>query len=411
MKKRDNGTNEMNGTNGKFQARFRSSFVCFVISVCCAHLFHHRRAPQVHRGIQGLLPCGLPLCSSVSSVVKGCLRLKRGSNLSGDVMAYKLRVKTLTIETAGIPVVGPEALTRKVQIVAPASNAGAVYYGSKGLTAGIRRALAAGATDTHEAPANGELDLSALRFDAATNGDKITLIYYEFELQPDPAYLLPNQLSGLQGWWKADGITGYANQAPLDGWADASGNNKMLTGVTSYRPLYQTNVQNGLPGVFFDGVNDTLEVSLDHGVYTLVWAVKLTVGGLLWWGEGGSSESDYIASGDDPGIYVSRGGASRIERVYPADWLTGAHIVAVRVGATAGDFLARRDGASVKPASAGNSLDPGSNATSRNVFVGTRDGDYPIAGHLLEGMFFNEAKSLSEIEQLEAYLNDKWSLY
>lgn len=69
----------------------------------------------------------------------------------------------------------------------------------------------------------------------------------------------PNQLPNLSFWIKADSITGLANNAPVATWNDLSGNNNHVSqGTAGARPLYKTNIKNGLPAVFFDGVDDTL---------------------------------------------------------------------------------------------------------------------------------------------------------
>jgi len=65
---------------------------------------------------------------------------------------------------------------------------------------------------------------------------------------------VPPDLSNLVGWWKADAITGLANNDPVSQWNDShtSGNN-VSQGTASKKPTYKTNWQNGLPGVYFDG--------------------------------------------------------------------------------------------------------------------------------------------------------------
>ena len=63
----------------------------------------------------------------------------------------------------------------------------------------------------------------------------------------------PDELS-LNLWVKADQITGVADGDPLDLWEDQSENGFDFTAAGGQRPTYNTNVQNGLPGVNFTGV-------------------------------------------------------------------------------------------------------------------------------------------------------------
>ncbi len=67
----------------------------------------------------------------------------------------------------------------------------------------------------------------------------------------------PLALSGLVAWWDASSI-GLADGTAVDTWADSSGNGFTLTGTLTARPVYKTNIKNGLPVVRFDGSNDVM---------------------------------------------------------------------------------------------------------------------------------------------------------
>ena len=61
-------------------------------------------------------------------------------------------------------------------------------------------------------------------------------------------------------WLRADAITGLNDTDPVATWPDSSGNSNDATqGTAADRPLYRTNIVNGLPIVRFDGANDFLE--------------------------------------------------------------------------------------------------------------------------------------------------------
>ena len=70
----------------------------------------------------------------------------------------------------------------------------------------------------------------------------------------------PASLPGLALWLKADAITGLSDGDPVGSWADSSsaGNDTSQTD-SAKKPLYKTNILNGLPVVRFDGSNDTLD--------------------------------------------------------------------------------------------------------------------------------------------------------
>ncbi len=75
----------------------------------------------------------------------------------------------------------------------------------------------------------------------------------------------PSQLGNLSLWFDAtrnvysdSGTTPCVNGDPVQQWNDQSTSAKNLSGVATARPTYNTNIQNGLPGITFDGVNDVM---------------------------------------------------------------------------------------------------------------------------------------------------------
>lgn len=72
---------------------------------------------------------------------------------------------------------------------------------------------------------------------------------------------LPSEVSGLSLWFKADAITGLVNDDPVSTWSDSSDNGNDATQTLTARPLYKTNILNGLPVVRFDGSNDIMNIA------------------------------------------------------------------------------------------------------------------------------------------------------
>lgn len=78
----------------------------------------------------------------------------------------------------------------------------------------------------------------------------------------------PTNIAGLSLWFDANrsvfsdnGVTPAVNGDPVQQWNDLSASANNLTGSLTARPTYNTNVQNGLPGITFDGINDTMVTS------------------------------------------------------------------------------------------------------------------------------------------------------
>lgn len=94
-------------------------------------------------------------------------------------------------------------------------------------------------------------------------------------LTGDPA-LDPDDISGLQVWVKADQLV-LNNNDLVATWADQSGNARNFTAAGGQRPTYQTNIQNGLPGVFFSntaGVGMTGAYNKGSGDFTVMIVLK-----------------------------------------------------------------------------------------------------------------------------------------
>ncbi|KPA12620.1 secreted protein, partial [Candidatus Magnetomorum sp. HK-1] len=67
-----------------------------------------------------------------------------------------------------------------------------------------------------------------------------------------------NGRSALSLWLKADTITHLSNGASLTEWADTSGNNHIFSSIST--PIFQENIQNGYPAIYFDGTDDYLKI-------------------------------------------------------------------------------------------------------------------------------------------------------
>lgn len=83
---------------------------------------------------------------------------------------------------------------------------------------------------------------------------------FETDLSSWYGGVLPNSLSDLKLWLKADALTSINDGETVTTWSDSSGNGYDLTqSNSSYKPLYKTNILNSMPGIRFDGSNDSLQ--------------------------------------------------------------------------------------------------------------------------------------------------------
>jgi hypothetical protein len=85
----------------------------------------------------------------------------------------------------------------------------------------------------------------------------------------------PASVGGLVEWHDASALTGLADGDPVASWTDRSTSGIPATQATSSkRPTYKTGIQNGLPVVRFDGVDDVLAAGTAVTVGTVFAVAK-----------------------------------------------------------------------------------------------------------------------------------------
>lgn len=140
--------------------------------------------------------------------------------------------------------------------------------------------------------------------------------------------------SDLSTLFQDDGMTTpvATNADPVGAWMDKSGNGgHALQSTSSRRPTYRTAIQNGLPALLWDGIDDYLRdlTLLLPPPYTLVVVHRLTSTLTQWLvsGVGSSSRIDFNVGNGGTGAYqwVALGG--------PFDMTTG-NIAQTGIGKT-----------------------------------------------------------------------------
>lgn len=219
---------------------------------------------------------------------------------------------------------------------------------------------------------------------------------------------VPQTISGLYLWVKADAITGKSDSDTVTQWDDSSGNGRHLTEATN-PPTYQTNELNGLPVVRFDGNNDKLSRTVTNFASTWTIAVaarkQTAVGGIehplfqIADTSGHLMTYNVIGNGftwvhDNVGVNAGLG------LCHP---VTTAFFIVARLNSNSSmDF----DGNGTRV-----NINPHDNAASPNIFnLGAGAfgvfGDYDVA----EAMIYSRPISDAEINKLEAYVTAKWGI-
>lgn len=219
--------------------------------------------------------------------------------------------------------------------------------------------------------------------------------------------LAPDDIPNLLGWWKADSIS-QSDGTTVASWTDSSGGgNTMTQGTEADKPLFRTNIQNGLPALSFDesGSGDFLGLSAQKtNIMTAVLVAKWSGandrdyvpfignspgGGTLsfhgepfsggnWFGGSGSSILVYDGQGWKNNLYWGRNHTNLLRGADAA-----AQIWVVRtLGACSGQ-----------------------STPQQNTF-GTRT----WRGYIFEYIWYSRPLGDPEIEGLIAHLRDRWAI-
>lgn len=216
----------------------------------------------------------------------------------------------------------------------------------------------------------------------------------------------PSDISGLKIWLKADaGLSGLSDNDPVSTWADQSGTSHDFTGSSTTRPLYKTGIQNGLPGVKFDGSDDYLDGGNLDSVFPSAASVFIVYKVL-------SSDNQWVlirnTSNDSWWDFSGAGylGSFRLTRVetYPSSVPnTGTHSYFLK--SSSSTYRAAIDGVLATAQSA--SFDEGSGMFYLGG-LGPGDGSRNFTGYIFEVIVYDSAISDADLANLESYAEAKW---
>lgn len=211
-------------------------------------------------------------------------------------------------------------------------------------------------------------------------------------------------------WLAADRITGLADGDPVGTWADLSGGAHDATQVGSARPLYKTGILNGLPGVLYDGTDDSHDLgdlsSLFPAAATLLAAFRPSsdLAYCVYDTRGGLGANANFWRYSDGNGYAGTFRSSRINTypASPAPQSAGNRITSIV--SSAGTYEVFYEGVS-------------QGAQAANFLAGTahrigRNGDTSgwFSGYVFEIVAYNRALPTAERRGAEAALGAKWGI-
>lgn len=228
--------------------------------------------------------------------------------------------------------------------------------------------------------------------DAETEGINITGSSQTYT----PTGVQPNTIANLVRWFKADAITGLNDGDAVSTWTDSAGVGN-ATGTTTTRPLYKTNILNGLPAVRFDGTDDILKIATAFAPQTVFVVFNYT---------DGATFTQYDGLFTDQGYTVSTGliGHSGTNDFYASS----AHFDELRLNGvvTSGDL---------------------GTLSTHKIITGRKNYGEPYSvtwqfgqdrtiagrfwgGDILEFIAYSRKLKSSEVREVEKYLSDKYGI-
>ena len=209
--------------------------------------------------------------------------------------------------------------------------------------------------------------------------------------------------AGLQGHWDATEISATDGDG-ITTWTDQSGAGNDLEGGN---PIYRENEIGNNPALDFDPTDDILSTNnqITQNNNLTIFAVGYV--------DGEGHALNYRQS--DPGFFIMRDGDVRLEddsgsrTTINIGW--GGTTPVVAMGELVDD-----DGLSIRSRINGSDFDSSShgsgNLDSSTFHVNDDpERDNPCGCTFGEILLYTESKSSSQIQDIEAYLNGKWSIY
>lgn len=219
---------------------------------------------------------------------------------------------------------------------------------------------------------------------------------------------LPINIAGLILWLKADDLS-LSDADPVETWADASGSaNDVAQSTASWQPIYKINIQNGLPVVRFDGVDNVLWSAAFGTPYAQPNTMFIAANIIALTGNSQALIGDVITGGaniiyvegntDDWTLYAGNNGLSGDNAV------TGWHaMTGIFNGAASGIW---QDGTDL------GTVSPGAGAFSRAMLGGSNSISSPslfVQIDIGEVIVYHALLTSAERANVEAYLKARWA--
>lgn len=224
----------------------------------------------------------------------------------------------------------------------------------------------------------------------------------------------PTDYGNLTGWWDISQES-FSNNDPVQTFNDINGTRDFTQATLGNRPLYKTSIfPTGLPGLDFDGTNDTM---ISNDIDTFLSASTYSAFVVVWIDVINTTNSDAYLNdaiyGDTNGhMGLHLHGTTPNAELYSYDGAFKELSIAITTGAAhvihtrheSGNIYISVDGGSESSLAAGNMTNIAGNF---KIGQGNSSGGF-LDGKIGEFFIYDAARSSGEITALINYLMAKW---
>ena len=223
----------------------------------------------------------------------------------------------------------------------------------------------------------------------------------------------PKNFTGIKLWLDAANPSNNAT-TPTDGsffntWVDLSGVSGNAISFGGVDPLYKKSIQNGLPGILFNGTSDYMSVaSLTMPPTMSMFTVSTSSNNTLFIEHSvnvNSNDGFYIYGVGSSAANVTRSGVSVQQS--DANW-SGTSCVLLAMTYDGSNLLGYKNGSSAFSSTGSLS----GNTTTASLYVGARGGSSLfMTGYIFEIILYSGLLTAGQQALVNDYLRRKWAIY
>lgn len=245
---------------------------------------------------------------------------------------------------------------------------------------------------------------------AATSLDALPTKSYtsKYILDKDSyATFAQNDIAGLVAWYRADAGIHLNGNSHVDQWNDQSSSGNNLNIISSVAIDVFSNIQNGLPAVYFSAANsnfidcNTINIPQPFTVFSVIQQKTMNGATSVYDNPGGAGSETVLQNSDNNGVW----------KLYAGSALNSSESVTLNITVL---ITAIFNGSSSLIQKNNNTASYGNVGANGLVHLRVGNSYYNTNywnGYVMEILIFNSALSTQNRTIVQNYLNNKWAIW